>query len=176
VVAVDLLRPLKGLFPYRSFVLTTPDAPDLIRWRVEAQKAPRRNVVGHADVQGFKIRRDGLAMTWPPPVAVGRIVASASGRTEVRVVLRLHWSMVVFCGFGVAFGTIMAAGLALSPGVAMSTSLLPAGMGTIFWLGALAQLRSEAGWLEAAVRWCVLGEYCADIPNLATRPPPTPVT
>ena len=179
MVAVVLPRVLKALVPYRRFVLTTPDAPDLIRWRVETQKALPRNLVGLADVRGFKIRRDGWAMKWPPPVAVGEIVVSTSGRTEVRVVLRPHWSFIIFCGIClmipsmVFIGSLVAAVLGNQ---ILSTLLVAPAMIAVVWLMALAQFRSEAGWLKDVVRWCVLCEYAVGLPNPATRPPSTPVT
>jgi hypothetical protein len=147
---------MKEIVPYRIFTLATSDAPESIMSRFrQMDKNFGGELVGYASARSFKFRRDiGWNRMPGLPVAVGKVVASTSGRTEVRVVIRLHWYVSIFCSIWFASVTFIG-GVGLVQalrGGAWLPLLGIVGMMAACGLMILPTFHREAVWLESVVR------------------------
>jgi hypothetical protein len=147
---------MKKIVPYRIFRLAALDAPESIMSRFrQMDKNFGGELVGYASARGFKFRRDiGWNRMLGLPVAVGKVVASTGGRTDVRVVIRLHWYVNIFCGIwfaGVTFIGVVGFVQALRGG-AWLPLLGIVGMMAACGLMILPTFHREAVWLERVVR------------------------
>jgi hypothetical protein len=151
---------LKAIVPYRTLVLTTSDGPELVTRRLSQIRADRFScLLGRIGARGFKLRRNiGWNRRPGLPVAIGDILASDGGGTEVRVVIRLTWPAYMFASVWLCIATLMATISVLQ--AMRHGNWLPAfgmaGLVTGFALLILPTFHRESAWLESVVRNCVV--------------------